>query len=67
MSYESFPRLGEEPDALHTAAFDGNLEKVKSLLVAGSDIHSLDEQGWNALHGAVHCVSSDDHLHIAGK
>jgi hypothetical protein len=37
-------RIGSEGTALHSAAFEGNLEMVKLLVGAGADIHALDRE-----------------------
>lgn len=44
---------GPEP-GLQSAAAEGNLEQVKSLVEKGADVNSADtSQGWTALHWAV--------------
>jgi ankyrin repeat protein len=37
-------RIGSEGTALHSAAFEGNLEMVKLLVAAGADIRALDRE-----------------------
>ncbi|HKQ14507.1 MAG TPA: ankyrin repeat domain-containing protein [Steroidobacteraceae bacterium] len=37
-------RIGSEGTALHSAAFEGNLEMVKLLVAAGADIHAIDRE-----------------------
>ena len=37
-------RIGSEGTALHSAAFEGNLEMVKLLVAAGADIHAVDRE-----------------------
>ena len=37
-------RIGSEGPALHSAAFEGNLEMVKLLVAAGADIRALDRE-----------------------
>jgi ankyrin repeat protein len=37
-------RIGSEGTALHSAAFEGNLEMVKLLVAAGADIRTLDRE-----------------------
>jgi uncharacterized protein len=40
------------PDDLVQAAFEGNIERVKSLLAAGAGINALG-RNWNPLHAAI--------------
>jgi ankyrin repeat protein len=37
-------RIGSQGTALHSAAFEGNLEMVKLLVAAGADIHAIDPE-----------------------
>jgi ankyrin repeat protein len=37
-------RIGSQGTALHSAAFEGNLEMVKLLVAAGADIRTLDHE-----------------------
>jgi len=37
-------RIGSEGTALHSAAFEGNLEMVKLLVAASADIHAIDRE-----------------------
>jgi hypothetical protein len=36
--------IGSEGTALHSAAFEGNMEMVKLLVAAGADIHAIDRE-----------------------
>ncbi|XP_065556638.1 tonsoku-like protein [Artemia franciscana] len=42
---------GETP--LHKAAREGNIKKVKTLVMAGADINAYDNGGWTPLHEAA--------------
>jgi ankyrin repeat protein len=37
-------RIGSEGTALHSAAFEGNLEMVKLLVAAGANTHAIDRE-----------------------
>ena len=51
----TFAREQERKQALelHQAIFDGDIEKVKSLLSSGVDINSLNRENWTPLHTAI--------------
>ncbi len=42
-----------EREQLHFAAADGDIDRMKTLIVAGSDVNAFDELGFTALHYAA--------------
>jgi len=48
---------GETP--LLDAAYNGNLENVKALVQAGSDLNAKNQDGFNAIDGAISCDQKD--------
>jgi ankyrin repeat protein len=54
---ESLDEFGRSD--LHYAARDGDLEKVRRLINAGSDVHRVDHGGWSPLHFAAQACSAE--------
>lgn len=54
---------------LHTAAREGNIENVRSLLQEGADVHALDDLGRTALYYAAFagCAEAVTALLVAGS
>ena len=46
-------RGNQDLSAVHFAAFNGNLELLRELVIFGADIHSCNHLGMNALHMAA--------------
>ncbi|MBV8426768.1 MAG: ankyrin repeat domain-containing protein [Hyphomicrobiales bacterium] len=42
-----------DPEALHYAAGDGDLPRVKALIAEGYSVNAFDELGWTPLHHAA--------------
>jgi ankyrin repeat protein len=46
-----------EREQLHCAAADGDVDRMKTLIAAGSDVNAFDELGFTPLHYAAKCES----------